>query len=1156
MKGFFKRTAEFLSITWLWSLLLVLLIASGVWFVGPLLAVDDHRFWQGSATRLLTISVLFLLWGLAMVFFSRRDVPPQNNPEIRQHKQLVEHAQKAMRVRFREALHRLKTSKRYGERGGRWRNDLPWYLLIGSTGSGKTQLLESDGVQWTHERIDPASIRGASCARDCEWYFADEGVLVETAGRYLSQAADGVDGAGWSMLLELLKRRSRSRPLEGVLVALSMDTLLNGGEQELEILARQVHSRLQDIQQTLRVGLPIYLVLTQADRLPGFAEFFDRLEGEGNDSALGARLACGRGGADADIAEVRLGFEALLQRLSSELIQRLHQERNLERRGRMLDFPNQVAQVGERLCLFIELAFSAHRYQRVNTLRGFYLTSAGSCTAVDAGMSVSKGQGKGPGSWETRSRFIQGLFSRVVFSGADLAELDSIEQRRLGRRQRTLALAALLVVGVTGLLWMRSYSVNYQHLEQVRDLAQHLQPPSSVSDALVILPILDNYLTAARVFPPRGQARLSEQVGLYQGDSIRPVLDKAYEETLQRLLLAHVSEMLEEQVRASLGDRERLSDSLRAYLMLNLRERRDPDWLKERVADQWSSRHAGETGAQRRLNEHFERLLEQPFAQTLNDELVAQARQVLRGESLASVVYRVLREQARNLEPYRFSQHLDPRGRVFAGIDQPIPGFYTQRYVRYFAGQGARLVNTLVQENWVLGEGTDLSPMDLRRLMVELEQRYFSEYAEAWSEALGQVRLQDTDTARQGAEQLASLTSAQSPLLQLLQQVREHTRFPSAAERLDELSASKPGQVTPLGQAVQVALDGALATIPNESFDTARRALQRRFESLHQLLDEQHNPGIELTQALQALNQLHLQLAALSREGQPEQAAFDMVRKRMQGQQDALSDLRNVAMRLPLPLASWIDGLADTHWRRVLDDAYRHVNQRYQSEVYGFYAKAIKQRYPFNAHASSDVALDDFHEFFRPQGVMARFFDGYLRPFVSGDVGRYRLLSLDGRSLPMSRALLDQWGRVQVIRRGFFADDQGPPQVRFTLAPYSLDSTVSRAIFRFGGQQMEYRHGPIVPMAFQWPAETEEGRSSLVLERGVERPLGIEQNTGLWSLFRLFDLMQSEPLSGRDVRVLKADLGGLRANYLLTSQSTSSPFDLATWRTFRIPEQL
>lgn len=54
----------------------------------------------------------------------------------------------------------------------------------------------------------------------------------------------------------------------------------------------------------------------------------------------------------------------------------------------------------------------------------------------------------------------------------------------------------------------------------------------------------------------------------------------------------------------------------------------------------------------------------------------------------------------------------------------------------------------------------------------------------------------------------------------------------------------------------------------------------------------------------------------------------------------------------------------------------------------------------------------------------------------------------------------------------------------------------------------------------------------------------------------VFDLMQMEYLVGRDVRVLKADLGGLRANYLLMSQRTPNPFDMSTLRTFRMPVQL
>jgi len=156
----------------------------------------------------------------------------------------------------------------------------------------------------------------------------------------------------------------------------------------------------------------------------------------------------------------------------------------------------------------------------------------------------------------------------------------------------------------------------------------------------------------------------------------------------------------------------------------------------------------------------------------------------------------------------------------------------------------------------------------------------------------------------------------------------------------------------------------------------------------------------------------------------------------------------------------------------------------------------------------------------------------------------------------MSRALLEQLGKAQTIRRGFFGGDPAELAVRFTLAPYSLDQAVSRAVFSFGGQQLEYRHGPIVPVTFQWPSEVENGRSSLVLERGAQRPLGIEKNSGAWSLFRFFDLLHSEPASGRDAQLLKSDLAGLRANYLLVSQRTPSPFQMDAWRTFRLPERL
>ncbi|NNA48782.1 type VI secretion system membrane subunit TssM [Pseudomonas lactis] len=1121
MIAFFKGMGTVLGRIWVWSLLLVLSCAAMVWFLGPLLAVDDHRIWAGATARLVTISSVFLLWGLAMVFAGPGFAAWRQRPEREARQQPmtgVEDERRHLRSRFKKAVHLLKTSRHYGERNARWRHELPWYLLIGEPGSGKTQLLAAAGLPLA---LDHAQARPIGSSAHCDWYFGDEGVLIDTPGRYLTQPDRSVDAAGWATLLQLLRRRRRVRPLSGVVVTLSADTLASATEYDLDHHARRVHSRLQEIQQTLHVDVPIYLVLTHADQLPGFAEYFDSPLGESADSVLGQHLhACAEG---TDTTQVRQAVERLLQRLNSELIGRLHQERNVERRGQMLEFPQQAARMGERVSLFVDMAFCAHRYQPINGLRGFFLTCA---------------DGRHP-------RFVQGLFSQVIFAEADLAGLQAQEQQRLRWRQGAQAMAAALVIGGVGGLWGHSYSVNHQRLAQLAALTSH--PPLALAagdESTALLALLDARLAATQVFPEPADVRLVERTGLYQGELSRPSVDQAYDHALQKPFLAWTAAQLEEQVIASLGDRERLLDDLRAYLMLNLRERRDTTWLAEHIASLWSVRFAGDMPTQRRLNTHLARLLEQPFVVPLNEERVAQAREALRGESLADGVYRVLREQARGLEPLRLAE-----GKVFAAIDPPVPGFYTKRYVQYFEAQGPRLVNAITQDNWVLGQGSDLGPQDLRRLMAELQQRYFSEYADAWNDALGRVRLQETDNLRQDAEQLMNLTSAQSPLIRLLQQVRENTRLLPGHGLLDKVAQ----QSVDLGEMAKSRLTAGQTAI----VEAPRRALQRRFEPLHQLLDEQQNPGVELTQALRLLDEVHLQLTALNRDSAPEQAAFLRARQRMEGQQDALGNLRDAAARLPLPVAGWLEGVADDIWRHLLEQAYVHVNQRYQSEVHSLYAKAIGRRYPFNAHASSEVALHDFQEFFKPRGVMARFYEGYLRPFISVDGSRYRLRGLDGQSLPVSRALLEQLMKTQVIRRGFFTEDAGELSVRFTLAPYSLDPSVSRAILRFGDQQLEYRHGPIVPMAFHWPTDADNGRSSLVLERGTEqRPLGIEKNTGAWSLFRFLDLLQKEPASGRNIQILKADLAGLRANYRLTSQRTPGPFDMDSWRTFRLPEQL
>ncbi len=53
----------------------------------------------------------------------------------------------------------------------------------------------------------------------CDWWFADEAVLIDTAGRYATTGLDAVvDRAGWEGFLDLLRRTRKRQPLNGAIV--------------------------------------------------------------------------------------------------------------------------------------------------------------------------------------------------------------------------------------------------------------------------------------------------------------------------------------------------------------------------------------------------------------------------------------------------------------------------------------------------------------------------------------------------------------------------------------------------------------------------------------------------------------------------------------------------------------------------------------------------------------------------------------------------------------------------------------------------------------------------------------------------------------------------------------------------------------------------
>ena len=80
---------------------------------------------------------------------------------------------------------------------------------------------------------------GVGGTRLCDWWFTENAVLIDTAGRYTTQDSNAaVDRAGWHAFLDLLRRTRPRQPLNGVIVAIALSDIAEAPSKE-----RTAHAR-------------------------------------------------------------------------------------------------------------------------------------------------------------------------------------------------------------------------------------------------------------------------------------------------------------------------------------------------------------------------------------------------------------------------------------------------------------------------------------------------------------------------------------------------------------------------------------------------------------------------------------------------------------------------------------------------------------------------------------------------------------------------------------------------------------------------------------------------------------------------------------------------------------------------------------------------
>jgi len=364
----------------------------------------------------------------ANLFEQMAGLGPQDVPDERAARNIA-----ALRERF-ETMTAMLGAKRLERPDGSSLSvhELPWYVVIGAPGSGNSAVLGNSGLRFPlQDKDEPAQLTGVGGTRYCEWWFSDEAVFLDTAGRYVAHETrnlkDALAGsAAWHAFLGLLRQDRPRHPISGAIVTISVTDLLLWAKPERQQFAAHVRMRLSELYAGLGTRFPVYLLVTKMDLLAGFIEFFGALDDEKLTQVWGTTFSPG---ADpVDIAKDYAADFALLQnRLHAEMIGRLEEEPDLVRRASIYRFPQQFHAIGPLVQEILGMAFSLQLDHRPIMLRGAYFSSATQAgKPIDRVMRTLERafkvehrevEAQGPG----RSYFMTRLLREVVFPDARLA---------------------------------------------------------------------------------------------------------------------------------------------------------------------------------------------------------------------------------------------------------------------------------------------------------------------------------------------------------------------------------------------------------------------------------------------------------------------------------------------------------------------------------------------------------------------------------------------------------------------------------------------------------------------------------------------------------------------------------------------------------------
>ncbi|MGD0676378.1 MAG: type VI secretion system membrane subunit TssM [Polyangiaceae bacterium] len=1129
---------------WIWLLSFIVTVA--IWVAGYIL---PFPLWL---EILLTAAVALILTGAIVARRVRASLKARTLERelLKQAEQQALNARPdrraeiaVLQAQMKRGLQALRGSRLASREGGALYT-LPWYMIIGPPGAGKTTALKHSGLVFPYQGPSAeGGIRGLGGTRNCDWWFTNEAILLDTAGRWATEADDRDE---WLAFLDILRKSRSQKPINGVIVAISITDVMAATEEQIDSYAKRLRARFDEMTTRLHMIVPAYVMFTKADLVAGFVEFWGELSKTERAQIWGMTFALsGAGQRDAGHAFDE-EFDLLVGSLHRRALRRIGAARQPETRARIYRFPLEFAAIKPNLHAFVAALMQPNAFQEAPILRGVYFSSG-----TQEGRPVDRviddmrrafnlgpgGAGIQPPPTETKSYFVGDVFERVVIPDKAVASRTRQELRRQSLRRLALSASALALAAMIVVPSISTFFENLSLVTESRDMAERSRNVDWYDARPVMTKVHELDDLRARLDElsrwRKEGVPLRLGWGMYAGDGLYDALRTVYVGSLQTQFAEPARNEIERELTTTAAKPARLNateyqtcfDRLRAYLEMSDAQRLEPDWEGAALSAVWAQLIGATSPAEKAALSthaaHYVSLVESHEAPTwhVDSNLVNRVRALLKQTPEVELDYNgLIREASENAEPIqRQNLFVGSKFQTFltskSHSDVSVRGAFTragwETVVRDRLDKSR--ARHLADGRWVLGDTQEIGVQHTDKVLQDLRARYFVDYRNAWVAFLADFDLRRPSDGAEALDELTALTENPPPYSKLLAVVADNTRLEQAPA-----SGARPGsgsisdrllEQARQNETVQKVLgDGGIA----EKEKPWVSAVQTDFQPLVAFGIASNTSGdapspTGLSHYLQQI--LAPVVGALEdikdAQSAPDPHALDQVfREALRGTSELVTQTQSDLTR-PL-LAPLLMNPLRYSYETALTPVAGDVDRKWGLEVWKDWHDKLEGHYPFS-DTGRDASLADYAEFFKPdKGLLWAFYTDNLHATLERDGDTFVPVPQVkwAKYLP---DLLRCYTTGGLITTETFPEGADMPLVEFDANVHSVSETVSEVTFEVDGARGVYKNTPEEWFHVEWPSKDPKKRGASLRVRGFDSLDELLARPGDFGLFRLLD---------------------------------------------------